>query len=495
MTSIQWKFLFAVPIACGTVLAVSGTATAVEPTEAFAVTPINGLESISGDEPSLQLAQITSVQQLSDVLPSDWAYQALQNLVDRYNCIQGYPDRTFRGNQALTRFEFAAGLNACLDVLAQLIQTDAITAEEFAAVRRLQEEFQAELSTLRGRVDALEADVAELEANQFSTTTKLRGQVDMHLGIPFSIFDAGGIRENSMSVASRARLNFDSSFTGEDFLRIRMQGGQGGFLQPFGGLANAGGEDFNFTIDDLYYSFPIGSRVDVTIAARGLVTSDWVTSTIVPFDGPAIANASSPNFYGAGGSSSNGAGVGMSFALTDNFVIDAGYTVGYPGASSPDVGIFAGTSQSYIAQLSYLSEGLLDAAFTYIHSDQSEVFDATTTGAVDTFAGLLNLDFGRFFVAGYGAFQDFEGGDDFNWIAGVGYNDLFIEGSQLGIYGGQLPQLAGYASNPWLIEGYYGIPVNEFLTITPAIIYGDADFGSGDEDEIFYGAIRATFSF
>ena len=58
---------------------------------------------------------VTSVSQLSDVRPTDWAFPALQSLVERYGCIAGYPDRTFRGNQATSRYEFAAGLNACLD--------------------------------------------------------------------------------------------------------------------------------------------------------------------------------------------------------------------------------------------------------------------------------------------------------------------------------------------------------------------------------------------
>lgn len=61
------------------------------------------------------MAQVTSVSQLSDVQPTDWAFQALQSLVERYGCIAGYPDSTYRGNRALTRYEFAAGLNACLD--------------------------------------------------------------------------------------------------------------------------------------------------------------------------------------------------------------------------------------------------------------------------------------------------------------------------------------------------------------------------------------------
>ena len=58
-------------------------------------------------------AQVNSVSQLSDVKPTDWAFQALQSLVERYGCIAGYPDGTYRGNRATGRYEFAAGLNSC----------------------------------------------------------------------------------------------------------------------------------------------------------------------------------------------------------------------------------------------------------------------------------------------------------------------------------------------------------------------------------------------
>ena len=125
------------------------------------------------------VGQVTSVSQLSDVQPTDWAFQALQSLVERYGCIAGYPDGTYRGNRAMTRYEFAAGLNACLDKVTELITAgtrNLVTREDLAALQRLQEEFAAELATLRGRVDALEARASELEANQFSTTTKLNGE-------------------------------------------------------------------------------------------------------------------------------------------------------------------------------------------------------------------------------------------------------------------------------------------------------------------------------
>ena len=487
MTNLFWKSLLAGPAAIGAALAVSGSAVAAEAQPVEESTSVDALEQVSFDQEPVQLAQVTSVQQLSDVLPSDWAFQALQNLVDRYNCIQGYPDRTFRGNQALTRFEFAAGLNACLDVLAQLIQTDAITAEEFAAVRRLQEEFQAELSTLRGRVDALEADVAELEANQFSTTTKLRGQVDATVGIPFDTIDG----EDSTTFTSRARLNFDTSFTGEDRLRVRLQTGfDEGVLGAFGGLNNAGGTDGNFEVNDFYYSFPLGGRIDVIVAANSIATDDFVTSTIVPYSG--VADASGPQFYDAG--MGGGAGAGFSFALTDRIVLDAGYSADSGNSANPDIGVFQASSQSYIGQLSYLGDSFQIGA-AYLHGDGGFGFQNSTGAAVDTFAGLLNISFGRFSIGGYGAYSDFDNGNDFNWQAGVTIADLVLEGSELGIYGGELPQLAGYDDNPFLVEGYYDIPFNEFLTITPAIVYGESNLAGAADDDTIYGLIRATFTF
>ena len=116
--------------------------------------------------------QVTSITQFSDVYPTDWAYQALSNLIERYGCVAGYPNGTYRGNRAMTRFEAAALLNACLDRITEV--TDEL--------KRLMKEFEPELAILKGRVDGLEARVGELEATQFSTTTKLRGTTTFVIG-------------------------------------------------------------------------------------------------------------------------------------------------------------------------------------------------------------------------------------------------------------------------------------------------------------------------
>ncbi len=183
------------------------------------------------------IGQVTSVSQLSDVKPTDWAFQALQSLVERYGCIAGYPNQTYRGNRALTRYEFAAGLNACLDQINQLIATstaDLVKKEDLATLQKLQEEYSVELQTVRGQVDALEARSATLESQQFSTTTQLRGEAIFVLAGAFGSDRAintdaqnrGDTKpelDENVIFADRVRLNFDSSFTGKDRLRVRLQ--------------------------------------------------------------------------------------------------------------------------------------------------------------------------------------------------------------------------------------------------------------------------------
>ncbi len=469
MSKFLWKSLLAAPAFLGAAVAFSGNAAAVESTETVSVDALNAAEPV-------ELAQVTSVSELSDVSPSDWAFTALQRLVEEYGCIEGYPDRTYRGNRAMTRYEFAAGLNACLDVVIQLIDT--VDQDQLDTILRLQEEFAAELATLRGRVDTLEADVAELEANQFSTTTKLRGQLDANLVIPFDAPTAAAGDETTFEY--RARLNFDTSFTGEDRLRIRLQGRDGGqALSEFGGLASAGGGGDDVTLDDVYYSFPIGERFSAIIAANSIVTDDFVTSTIVPFDGPSVADAGGPVFYDqfAGGGTF---GAGVNFAITESLVLDLGYAT--DDAINPAAGSGLFDQYSYIAQLNYLTDGILDAALTYIGSDTD----------ADAFAGLLSLDFGGFIVGGYYAAVDGSAGEDLDtWQVGVAAEDFLGTGNSAGIYYATLPSAT---SDPYLIEGYYEIGLNEFLTITPALIYGDLDAG-GTDDTGFYGAIRTTFKF
>jgi hypothetical protein len=237
------------------------------------------------------MGQVTAVEQLSDVRPTDWAYQAVQSLVERYSCIAGYPNATFLGNRAATRYELAAALNACMDVISDRFATK----EDLLAVRKLQEEFAKELAALKGRVNQLEARTSKLEAQQFSTTTKLRAVAVISVSDALLGNDASSnpaVRNNGDNpiVTYRIRLNLDTSFTGKDLLRTRLQAGNVPNLAAGDGLGlyntsrlaydvpgvpsfriganGTGGSTTNqFTLDKLFYRFPVFGKGTLQVDA------------------------------------------------------------------------------------------------------------------------------------------------------------------------------------------------------------------------------------
>ncbi len=223
--------------------------------------------------------QVTSVAQFSDVQPTDWAYQALSNLVERYGCVAGYPEGTFKGKQALSRFEAAALLNACLDRVTEV--TDELS--------RLQKEFSKELAVLKGRVSGLEAKVGKLEATQFSTTTKLQGDTYWTLGgLGFGGNNNGtntsngtnSSSQNSMAAGGTTfnydlRLALNTSFTGKDLLFTRLRAGNFATTNAFNGTPytlsrldiSPGSTVANniLFIDRLYYRFPASKELTFVV--------------------------------------------------------------------------------------------------------------------------------------------------------------------------------------------------------------------------------------
>ena len=369
------------------------------------------------------MSQVTSVSQLSDVQPTDWAFQALQSLVERYGVIAGYPDGTFRGSRAMTRYEFAAGLNAAMDRVNELIAAglaETVSEEDLAVLQRMQEEFAAELATLRGRVDALESRTAELEANQFSTTTKLSGVAFFNLtgafadgpvslettnaNAPFAIRPAGRdpitgrpvVQEidddPSITFSNLVWLNFNTSFTGRDSLVTQLAVGNGNspanaFVSA--GLYNTFGVPFtdqnargpsDVILREMFYSFPVGDSVQMVVGPR----INWYRH----FDG----NAFTFFFNGAGSFNSGGstllntidrgAGAVAMWDISDKFQLNLAYlgenTEFLPGglfntATNPSEGLFGGTN-TISAQLTYSPTSTFNLRLLYNHSNLNAVF-------------------------------------------------------------------------------------------------------------------------
>jgi Carbohydrate-selective porin, OprB family/S-layer homology domain len=536
-------------------------------------------------EEDTSAAQVTSVSQLSDVQPTDWAFQALQSLVERYGCIAGYPDSTFRGNRAATRYELAAALNACLDRISDRFATK----EDLETVKALQEEFKAELATLKGRVDGLEARTATLEAQQFSTTTKLSGLAFFNITgatagnglladgadaiLPFSALsgnladnrDAAGnpvfrIVENNPNVtfSGLVWLNFDTSFTGKDLLRLQLASGTGD--SPANAFASAGlyntwGTPFtdqtagttngvgDFVIRELNYSFPIAKNLEMVVGPR----INWYRY----FDNNRFTfflNGSS-SFDSIGSplmnASKRGAGAIISWSPSKQIQVRLGYlsqSIEFlpsflNSAENSQLGLFGGTN-TLTGEVTYSPVKTLNLRFLYTRTNLGTVFDGLIGGtgglpiyglADDGFGGALKpatantfgFNFDWLVTKGFGVFGRYTYGNtnltpvdplrskgDVNNQSiefGLAFPDLGKPGAQAtfsfivpsDVIKGRRFLVAGGGDGgtQYDIEATYSYPINDNISLVPSFYAIINPNNYSTNPTVFVGNLRMQFSF
>lgn len=342
----------------------------------------------SGDDEPMD--QVTNVSQFQDVQPSDWAYEALSRVVQTYGCLQGYPDGTFRGNRALSRYEFAAGLNACLRQIEAMIanQPNRVSRQDFDTLQRLAEDFRTELASLSTRVDNLERRTVSLEQHNFSPTTKLVGEAVI---AATEAFGRNRATNRTGVLQDRVRLDLQSSFTGKDTLHTRITASNAVPLLndvtvlpgPFN--TGEGIQTFQLTggsigngevVDWIGYYLPIGSKAQLYVAGTAGLHSDYVFSTVSPyldsFTGAsgAISHYGEENpIYSIGG----GAGAGFSYKVNNAIALTVGYLAGgntSPANPSPGQGLFKG-DYAGLAQINLNPSGKFQLGFTYVNSYHS----------------------------------------------------------------------------------------------------------------------------
>ncbi len=495
--------------------------------------------------------QVTSISQFSDVKPTDWAYQTLSNLVERYGCVAGYPNGTFKGGQAMTRYEAAALLNACLDRVTE-------TTDE---LKRLIKEFQKELAVLRGRVDGLEARVGELQATQFSTTTKLSGLATFVVGA--NVFSGSAVNTAANTVnrapnefTGRPRtpvalpnattfnydlqLTLDTSFNGKDLLRTNLRAGNFG-RSVFGGephslalstLEVAFEEDAGpdiVGIDKLFYQWPIGGGFTATLGAR-VGQEDMLALWPSAYPSDTILNVFTVNGAPAAYNKNLGAGAGIwwqqkALSISANYVAANGDS---GDSSAGGIGT-AGSGASGSVQLAYGNERIgLAAIYTYLQPENNFVPGTTpfTHSAIDHNGNARTNAFG---LSGYlqpsssGWLPSLSLGWGYNttnyvapqqagslstsqsWMVGLQWTDLLVKGNDFGmavgqpvfataLKGSQTPDDGGLV---W--EWWYKLQVTDNITITPALIYLSRPLGQstpiGETFSQFGGLVKTSFRF
>ena len=491
--------------------------------------------------------QVTSVTQFSDVQPTDWAYQALSNLVEKYGCVAGYPNGTYKGGQAMTRYEAAALLNACLDRVTEV--TDEL--------QRLMEEFKTELAALTGRVTGLEKKVGKLEAQQFSTTTKLRGEVNMILGgVPnYDPKLTTVANPNKTAFNYDVRLNFDTSFTGKDLLKTRLRSGNFSSA-PFGSSSNnlfkldkaescVGTTNTSACntvwIDRLYYTFPVGKEIKLT--AGTMLRNTEVVAFL-----PTAYRAQILDFFGlAGAPGVYNKGTGAGFAAqwkqsvkkgNPYFTFDTSYiaergdssTTGMfnnDGAQNINAQLgFRGTNYGVALGYRYGSEGTRTRVGNGYAGNALLAGQTSNSLSVGAFWQPLDKGFIPSISLGYG-FTDLSGDvsaansptqrfssskaavSSQSWTVAFQWDDAFVKGNSAGFAFGQGANpnnaaTAGPACNAttacanqndaMMYEIFYKFQVTDNISITPALFWVDQMVLNGVGDA-WGGVIQAQFRF
>ncbi|MEH2238782.1 iron uptake porin [Nostoc sp.] len=545
MTKRFWNLIKVSPVVVAATFFAANSALAAEVNK-----QVTNVADLSEAQDSNNMSQVTSVSQFSDVQPTDWAFQALQSLVERYGCIAGYPNSTYRGNRALTRYEFAAGLNACLDRVNELIATataDLVSKQDLATLQRLQEEYSAELATLRGRVDGLEARTSELEANQFSTTTKLVGEAVFSVSDVFAgnrAVAAGNSNQNldsNTTFSDRVRLNLYSSFTGKDQLQIRLNAGNI--------VSNAGVSGTNMTrlaydgvtgtgnsvvIDKINYAFNFSDAVRVKIDATGGELWENVNNFNPDFASSGKGALSrygrfSPIYrQGAGG-----AGLTVTFNPKGPISLSGAYLARTANDPSLNNGLLDGDNAIF-GQLSFQPSKAFNIGLTYARTYQTN--GANNNLLQSTGSAFVNNPFGnntrtesnnygvegtfqvspKFALSAWGGYTtaDAQTGpnagadaDIWYWAGALALRDFGGKGNVLGVIFGQPPRVTGgsiknVAANVNLddntsyhLEGLYKFKVSDNIQVTPGLLVIFNPEHNDANDTEYVGTLRTTFTF
>ncbi|MEH2112830.1 iron uptake porin [Nostoc sp.] len=507
---------------------------------------------------------ITSVSRLSDVQPTDWAFGALQSLAERYRCITGYPDGSFKGDRPITRFEFATALNACLDKIHQNIAgvTDIVTRGDLATLQKLQEEFTPELATLRGRIDDLEVRTPKLleRLEQLKKNELPRNHLKVSGELIFATVDAFGYTsrsgngdDNNLTFSSRARINFDRSFTGKDRLRVRFQASN--VINPIAPgndsrLSFVSGSNTNneISVSKLEYSFPVGKKLKILIAT-GFNTyfDDWDVINRLRSDanGTPFRGLRYSHIYRLGGDT----GIGVTYKLNRNLKLELAYLA--KNTNNPASGLFNG-GYGALGQIVFYPNGMCQKdkkkedqnqkeknkeckinedkvnkiAITYVNAYNEDGLGHNTGSFPSNLLGrkVSSDSFGietnviisdGFQLGGWLAYTNARAltgevkgdADIWSWAVTLAFPDLGKTGNLGGIIMGMQPKLTGTSAplsgdlprrdpdTGFHIEGFYQYKISENISITPALLWLTAPNHDEQNGDIFLGVVRTTFTF
>lgn len=415
----------------------------------------------------------------------------------------------------------------------------------------MQEEFAAEITTLRGQTDLLEARSTELEANQFSPTTKLSG---------FTVFGIQGRTPNRADRAPRngkrdtkdpgtnvntialSQFYLTTQFSPRSNLLIGFYNQNGSTSPQFTediNLAYDFGKTSGLTLSDLYYRFLVDDKVAVIAgttgvnmisAFRGPNRSESATSG--PISAFAQRNPILNTGFGQGG-------IGIDWQFAKRASLQAIYSTNIPGFFVSSNG--ATGHNTLGVELTLTPVDPVDVTLYYVNdyspdgnllsfagdSQLTAIASSTNKSAslqTNAVGASLNWRISpRISVGGWAGYTNSripgKSGTvaTTNYMVFVNFPDLFKTGNLGGIYIGQPPKIVssnlatsdnvpdfldtglgrrgGQPGTTTHVEVFYRLQVNNNVSVTPGLILIFQPDHTPNSDPIAVGVLRTSFSF
>lgn len=110
---------------------------------------------------------MTSANDMTDLKADHWAYNAIKELVDKYNIMSGFPDGTFRGSRTFTRYEAAAALYKIMLKVEEMMGNTPRTPDSSSA-------FSADLKTIKDLTDEFRRELDAMKAANAGQFAKIK---------------------------------------------------------------------------------------------------------------------------------------------------------------------------------------------------------------------------------------------------------------------------------------------------------------------------------
>lgn len=387
-------------------------------------------------------------------------------------------------------------------------------------VQSISQPLTAEQNQQWNRVADLDIRVSDMEAQQFSPTAFLEGEV---------VFGISGVSGSGVDTAvvgqASVELILTVSFTGEDLLEIGIESGNGTAFSYADELTFEGRLGFpsdteadRFELSELSYEFPVGDRASLYLSTSGDDLDDF-NPLLGDGSAGAISEFATENpIYAL----VPDVGLQLNYDITEQLSASLGYFSEDAGNPEAGAGLFNG-NQSAFVQLGFEPSNRFLLGLTYIHTYNDSSLETelgSLRSQIDLERPVIGNSYGisalfspspRLVIGGWIGFTqatvlNLGNAEVWNYALTIALPDFGKAGDLLGVVIGQEPRLTGTSgfmiddrsSDPDTslhLEAFYSNWLSDHLSITPGLIWITAPNHDSDNPDILVLTVRTTFEF